>query len=41
MIRPGRIEALDNHLSGISLEELINADFDWREGWEYTVPVSS
>jgi 2,3-bisphosphoglycerate-dependent phosphoglycerate mutase len=33
--------ALDNYLNGISLEELINADFDWREGWEYTVPVSS
>jgi 2,3-bisphosphoglycerate-dependent phosphoglycerate mutase len=33
--------ALDNHLNGTSLEELINADFDWREGWEYTLLVST
>ncbi|MEO7910734.1 MAG: histidine phosphatase family protein [Roseiflexaceae bacterium] len=27
--------ALDHLLNGVPLEELIVADFDWREGWEY------
>jgi 2,3-bisphosphoglycerate-dependent phosphoglycerate mutase len=27
--------ALDHYLNGIPLEELIDADFGWREGWEY------
>ena len=29
--------ALDRQLAGRRLEDLINADFDWREGWEYTL----
>jgi 2,3-bisphosphoglycerate-dependent phosphoglycerate mutase len=29
--------ALDHHLAGEILEDLINADFGWREGWEYTL----
>jgi 2,3-bisphosphoglycerate-dependent phosphoglycerate mutase len=29
--------ALDHLLNGVSLEELIVADFNWREGWEYTL----
>ena len=27
--------ALDHLLNDVSLEELIGADFNWREGWEY------
>ncbi|MFC8846027.1 MULTISPECIES: histidine phosphatase family protein [unclassified Micromonospora] len=27
--------ALDHLLDGVGLEELITADFAWREGWEY------
>lgn len=27
--------AFDHLLKGISLEDLITAQFDWREGWEY------
>jgi 2,3-bisphosphoglycerate-dependent phosphoglycerate mutase len=27
--------ALDHMINGDTLEDLINADFDWREGWEY------
>ena len=30
--------ALDHLLSGIPLEQLVNAPFDWREGWSYTLP---
>jgi broad specificity phosphatase PhoE len=26
---------LEHHLKGTSIEDLINADFAWREGWEY------
>lgn len=26
---------LDHHLNGAALEDLISADFGWREGWEY------
>ncbi len=29
--------ALDRHLAGKRLEDLINDEFDWREGWEYTL----
>lgn len=27
--------ALDHFLDGIALEDLVNADFAWREGWDY------
>jgi alpha-ribazole phosphatase/probable phosphoglycerate mutase len=28
--------ALDHYLDGVPVEELLEADFDWRpEGWEY------
>lgn len=27
--------ALDHHLNGVPLEDLIDADFAWRAGWEY------
>jgi alpha-ribazole phosphatase/probable phosphoglycerate mutase len=27
--------ALDHLILGVPLEELVAADFDWREGWEY------
>ena len=27
--------ALDHFLNGVPLEDLIEADFGWREGWEY------
>ena len=30
--------AFDHLLDGIALEDLIAADFAWREGWEYRVP---
>jgi len=30
--------ALDHYLTGVALEELIVADFAWREGWEYRLP---
>jgi 2,3-bisphosphoglycerate-dependent phosphoglycerate mutase len=29
--------ALDHLVSGRPLEELVDAPFDWREGWEYTL----
>jgi broad specificity phosphatase PhoE len=29
--------ALDHFLAGSRLEDLIQADFEWREGWEYTL----
>lgn len=31
--------AFDHFLDGVPLEELIAADFGWREGWEYTLPT--
>ncbi|MEU4836086.1 histidine phosphatase family protein [Streptosporangium sp. NPDC023615] len=31
--------ALDHLLCGRGLEELVDAPFAWREGWEYTVPA--
>jgi broad specificity phosphatase PhoE len=30
--------AFDHLLDGVPLEELMAADFDWREGWEYHLP---
>jgi broad specificity phosphatase PhoE len=33
--------ALDNLLGGIPLEELVDAPFDWREGWTYTLDAKS
>jgi alpha-ribazole phosphatase/probable phosphoglycerate mutase len=27
--------ALDHHINGVPLEDIIEADFDWRPGWEY------
>lgn len=30
--------AFDHLLDGSSLEDLIEADFGWREGWEYAMP---
>jgi hypothetical protein len=30
--------ALDHHLNGTPLEELVDADFGWREGGEYQLP---
>jgi len=29
--------ALDHLLSGVALEDLVDAPFDWREGWTYRV----
>ncbi|GAA3265633.1 histidine phosphatase family protein [Dactylosporangium vinaceum] len=31
--------ALDHLAGGVPLEELITADFGWREGWEYRLTV--
>jgi len=31
--------ALRNLLEGVPLEELVDAPFDWQEGWEYLVPA--
>jgi 2,3-bisphosphoglycerate-dependent phosphoglycerate mutase len=31
--------ALDHRLRGTPLEELVVAEFEWREGWEYTLPT--
>ena len=30
--------AFDHLIDGRSLDSLIDADFDWREGWEYRLP---
>ena len=30
--------ALDHVVLGTTLEELVEAPFDWREGWEYVLP---
>ena len=27
--------ALDHHLGGVPLEDLVDTDFEWRTGWEY------
>ncbi|MEU8151053.1 histidine phosphatase family protein [Nonomuraea sp. NPDC048901] len=29
--------ALQNLLEGVALEELVDAPFDWKPGWEYTL----
>jgi alpha-ribazole phosphatase/probable phosphoglycerate mutase len=31
--------ALEHRLRGVPLEELVNDEFAWREGWEYTLPA--
>jgi broad specificity phosphatase PhoE len=31
--------ALDCLLNGSSLEELVRGEFDWREGWHYSLPT--
>lgn len=31
--------ALDHHLTGIPVEELIDGSFEWRPGWEYRLTV--
>jgi broad specificity phosphatase PhoE len=31
--------ALDHHVLRTRLEELVDAPFEWREGWEYTLPT--
>lgn len=31
--------ALDCLLTGARLEDLVDAPFDWREGWHYTLPT--
>jgi broad specificity phosphatase PhoE len=33
--------ALDHAVRGIPLEDLVDAPFDWREGWEYTLAARS
>ena len=30
--------ALDQHVLGIPLEALVDAVFEWQEGWEYALP---
>jgi broad specificity phosphatase PhoE len=30
--------AFEHYLNKVSLEDLIEADFGWREGWEYFLP---
>jgi broad specificity phosphatase PhoE len=32
--------SLDHLLAGASLAELVSAPFDWREGWDYTLPAT-
>jgi 2,3-bisphosphoglycerate-dependent phosphoglycerate mutase len=29
--------ALDHHVGGVALEELIEAPFAWKEGWKYVL----
>jgi len=31
---------LEHLLGGCDLEEVVTAPFDWREGWEYSAPLS-
>jgi 2,3-bisphosphoglycerate-dependent phosphoglycerate mutase len=33
--------ALEHLLSGVLLEELVSAPFDWREGWVYELTVAA
>jgi broad specificity phosphatase PhoE len=30
--------AFEHYLNGISLDNLVEAEFKWREGWEYIIP---
>ena len=30
--------AFEHLLNGMSLENLVLGDFEWREGWEYRLP---
>jgi alpha-ribazole phosphatase/probable phosphoglycerate mutase len=30
--------AFEHQLKGIAVEEQLQSDFDWREGWEYHLP---
>jgi 2,3-bisphosphoglycerate-dependent phosphoglycerate mutase len=32
---------LEHHLAGVGLEELADADFNWQEGWEYSMEPAS
>ena len=32
--------SLDHSLSGIALEDLVDAPFDWQEGWLYVLPTA-
>jgi alpha-ribazole phosphatase/probable phosphoglycerate mutase len=32
--------ALDHLLNGVPIEVLVNAPFNWHEGWSYTLPTS-
>ena len=29
--------AFEHYLNGVSLDDLVEAEFNWREGWEYTL----
>ncbi len=29
--------ALDHYLAGVAVKDLVDADFNWQEGWEYTL----
>ena len=33
--------ALDHYLRGVSLRTLVEGDFTWQEGWEYTMETTS
>jgi 2,3-bisphosphoglycerate-dependent phosphoglycerate mutase len=33
--------ALDHYLAGKRLEDLMREDFEWREGWEYSLDASA
>jgi len=33
-----QVWVLDHHLDRVPLEDLIDADFEWRTGWEYQIP---
>lgn len=33
--------ALDHFVLGIELESLLDAPFDWREGWEYALSINT
>jgi hypothetical protein len=29
------------HLEGVPLAELVDAPFEWQEGWEYLLPAAT